>query len=536
MTKFQMAWLALSLYVAVTVWLTIRGLLKTDSLKNFAVGSRDIHPAFVGLSLTAQLTSVATFVVNPGLIYAYGVSGLLGMGGAASLGIILGLVFFSNRFRAMGTRVAALSVPQWIGTRYQSRGLRIFFAILSLALVSFVVLIVVAIAKVLFVMLIPPLVSMKEAAQSGQELGVIAKLLYGWNIRTAAEQSLFYQQVLAVGAVVFVFSYVMLGGANTSAYTNTIQAIIMLVVALMMIGSGVHLFFQEGGLFGTLAAIQPELAQITNPKSLYFRNFFEVFVCNFVVGCAIVCQPHIVSKALYLKEERDVRTYLLVGLLAGVVFMLVMLVGLYARVTLKGPHNFDTVVIVYIMQNFSAAAQVLISVGLLAAGISTLEGILLALSTIFSNDLYLGLQREAAKDEAEEAARAKRAMWFGRVGMVFLGILALWLSFAQLKNPTGRSVAIFGQYGVYLLFTVSFLPLACGMFFPKVSRRAIVMGTVASTVTYFAVAFGKISFMHNNPAFLATMATFSGWAVIVVMYLIGDRADASESAEAASAS
>ncbi len=536
MTKFQIAWLALSLYVAVTILLTIRGLLKTDSLKNFAVGSRDIHPAFVGLSLTAQLTSVATFVVNPGLIYAYGISGLLGMGGAASLGIILGLVFFSNRFRAMGTRVAALSVPQWIGTRYQSKGLRIFFAILSLALVSFVVLIIVAIAKVLFGMLIPPLVDMTKAEQLGQTLSVVSKLLYGWNVRTIAEQALFFQQVLAVGAVVFVFSYVMLGGANTSAYTNTIQAIIMLVVAVILIGSGLHLFFQEGGFFGKLAAIQPELAQVVNPKSLYFRNFFEVFVCNFVVGCAIVCQPHIVSKALYLKEERDVRTYLLVGLLAGVVFMLVMLVGLYARLTLKGQYNFDTVVIVYIVQNFSAGVQVLISVGLLAAGISTLEGILLALSTIFSNDLYLGLQREAAKDEAEEEARGKRAMWFGRAGMVLLGILSLWLAFGQLKNPTGRSVAIFGQYGVYLLFTVSFLPLACGMFFPKVSRRAIALGTVISTVAYFAVAFGKITFMHNNPAFLATMATFAGWAVIGGMYLIGDRAEDTDTAGVSAAS
>ncbi|MCB9640761.1 MAG: sodium:solute symporter [Myxococcales bacterium] len=516
MTKIQIAWLALGLYVAVTVLLTIRGALKTKSLKNFAVGSRDIHPAFVGLSLTAQLTSVATFVVNPGLIYAFGVSGLVGMGGAASLGIILGLVFFSKRFRAMGTQVAALSVPQWIGTRYQSRGLRIFFAILSMALVSFVVLIIVAIAKVLFGMLITPQVA--RDAQHALQL---------------KEQALWLQQMLAVGTVVFVFSYVMLGGANTSAYTNAIQAVIMLVVAVILILSGVHLFFQDGGLLGKLAAIKPELATVINPKSLYFRNVFEVFLCNFVVGCAIVCQPHIVSKALYLKEEKDVRTYLIVGLLAGVVFMLVMLVGLYARVSLKGNYNFDTVVVVYIIKNFSAGAQVLISIGLLAAGISTLEGILLALSTIFSNDLYLGLQKEAPKDEAEEEVRARRALLFGRLGMALLGGLALWLAAGQLRNPTGKSVAIFGQYGVYLLFTVSFLPLACGMFFPKVSRRAVVFGTLASTVTYFAVAIFKITFMHNNPAFLATMATFAGWIVVGAMFLIGDRAEESSAAGAA---
>ena len=34
---------------------------------------------------------------------------------------------------------------------------------------------------------------------------------------------------------VFVFGYMMFGGANSMVYTNTIQAIIMLIVAFMMI-------------------------------------------------------------------------------------------------------------------------------------------------------------------------------------------------------------------------------------------------------------------------------------------------------------
>jgi SSS family solute:Na+ symporter/sodium/pantothenate symporter len=488
MTKEQIAWSVLSLYAFVTLFLTVRGMRKTSSLKSFAVGSRDIHPAFVGLSLTAQLTSVATFVVNPGLIYAFGVSGLLGMGGAASLGIILGLIFFSNRFRAIGTRVFALSVPQWIGTRYESRGLRLFFAILSLALISFVVLIVVAIAKIL-------------AGMTGSS-----------------------PQVMSVVAVVFVFGYVLVGGANTSAYTNAVQAVIMLAVAIILIASGLHLFFQEGGLLAKLATIDPNLASATNPKSLYFRNLFEVFVCNFIVGCAIVCQPHIVGKVLYLKEEKDVKIYLAVALLAGVVFMMVMFVGLYARVTLPGNLPPDSVVIHYIFKNFSMGIQMLISVGLLAAGISTLEGILLALSVIVSNDLYLASFREPAKGEAEEEARNRRALLVGRLGMIALGGVAILFSFWQIQNPTGRSVAIFGQYGVYLLFTVSFLPLACGMFLPQISRRAIAMSAVAATLTYFATAYFQITFMHNNPAFLATMAAFAGWLVIALMWLGGDRA------------
>jgi len=38
-----------------------------------------------------------------------------------------------------------------------------------------------------------------------------------------------------LGITVFVFGYMMFGGANSMVYTNTVQALIMLIVALMMI-------------------------------------------------------------------------------------------------------------------------------------------------------------------------------------------------------------------------------------------------------------------------------------------------------------
>jgi sodium/pantothenate symporter len=40
-----------------------------------------------------------------------------------------------------------------------------------------------------------------------------------------------------------------------------------------------------------------------NPDSLLFRDYFEVLVANFLVGIAIILQPHIISKALYLRTE-----------------------------------------------------------------------------------------------------------------------------------------------------------------------------------------------------------------------------------------
>lgn len=494
-TTITLTWIGLAAYGLLTVFLTIRGALKTKSLSSYAVGNRDIPPALVGLSLSAQLTSVATFVVNPGLIYTYGLAGMLGLGGAAALGIVLGLIIFSKRFRSSGSQIQALTIPQWIGARYGSAGLRNVFGVLSLALISFAVLIVVAIALV---------------------LGKLLQISPYW---------------IVVGIVVFVFTYVMVGGVNTHAYTNAIQAVIMLVVALILIGSGWALFSEGGGLIKQLAAIDPKLASPTNPASLYFRNWFEVFVCNFLVGLAIVCQPHILSKALYLKEDNQVRTYLTVAVTAGLIFVAVMLVGLYARIdfhpglqSIDGLHQMltgqpisirmDHVVPLYITTHFSSAMQAVIGLGVLCAGLSTLEGILLALSTIISIDLYLPSVRSEQDTEAQKTQKQQRALSIGRIALVCIGCLCVALCFWQISNPTGGSVAIFAQYGIYLLFTTSFFPLACGMFFPNVRKHAVQAAVAASLIAYLGVSFFKLTSMSNNPAFLATSGIFAGWIMI----------------------
>jgi Na+/proline symporter len=485
-SHLTLVWTALGLYVTITLFLTIRGAMRTKDLAGFAVGNRDISPAWVGLSLTAQLTSVATFVVNPGLVYHYGLSALMGLGVAAGLGIVTGLCLLSGPFRSVGDKVKALTIPQWIGARYESKGLRLFFAIISLSLIAFIVLIAVAIALTLF--------SLLQMTDINSTTGLV------------------------IGIMVFVFSYTLIGGANTSTYTNAIQAMVMLVVGIILIASGYEYLTSSEGLIAQVAAIKPELANLTNPDSLYFRNFFEVFFCNFLVGLAIVCQPHILGKSLLLKDSSQIKTYLLVGIVAGTVFVSVMIVGLYARINLESVISGDMVVPTYIAQNFSSGIQVLISIGLLCAGISTLEGLLLALSAIFSSDIYLTLK---PLTEENRDIQLKKALTFGRVALIIVGIGCVYLSIQQLKNPTGGSVAIFAQYGVYLLFTATFLPIACGLFFPKVTTSLVTKGVIASTLFYFIPAIvnhfspeAPFFYMGNNPAVLATCGIIAGWVTV----------------------
>jgi Na+/proline symporter len=185
----------------------------------------------------------------------------------------------------------------------------------------------------------------------------------------------------------------------------------------------------------------------------------------------------------------------------------VLTTGIWARLALVEPVTIDRAIPTWIGASFPAGLQVLISIGLLCAGLSTLEGILLALAATFSADFYPLVAR----------ARSERTAWrVGRVALALVALVTIGLTLWQLEHPTGGTVAIFAQYGVYLLFSASFLPLACGMFVPRAGRALVTWSVVATVGVYAAVAILKLTPLHNNPAFLATAGILAGWLVIGV--------------------
>ncbi|MCA1752412.1 MAG: sodium:solute symporter, partial [Flavobacteriales bacterium] len=194
--------------MGIILWLVVRGARKTTNIADYALGSLVFSPAAVGLALAASMTSAATFIINPGLIGLYGLSGVLSYAIVLPVAAFISLIVLTKRFRAHGTKVKALTMAQWIGNRYGSKAYGTFFAVLSALLITFIVLIVVGLSQLL-----------------AQPLQADPLWVMG-------------------GIVVFVFGYMMFGGANSMVYTNTVQALLMLVVAVVLLLSGKDFFAQ----------------------------------------------------------------------------------------------------------------------------------------------------------------------------------------------------------------------------------------------------------------------------------------------------
>jgi len=287
------SWSLIAAYAVAIIVLVVRGARRNKSVEDYAVGNIAFSPVAVGLALAASTTSAATFIINPGLVAYFGLSATFGLCVVLPIAMSCSLVVMTKGFRKYGESIRALTLSQWVGQRYQSRAFAIFFAFLSLLLITFIVLILVGLTKVI-------------AASLGLgELGVL------------------------VAIVVFSFGYMMFGGANSMVYTNTIQALIMIVVAVILLGSGYEHFADGlGGFVAELRAIDPHLAGFYNTASPLFRDGFEVIFCTVVVGAAIVCQPHIITKSLLLEEKRDVNLYLTTGIIVQMLFFPVVVVGL----------------------------------------------------------------------------------------------------------------------------------------------------------------------------------------------------------------
>lgn len=480
----------LVIYMAVILFFVIRGALKIKSISDYAVGNVQFSPVAVGLSLAASTTSAATFIINPGFIALYGLSGVLSFAVVMPLGIFVSLIILTKSFRKQGNTVKALTMAQWIGKRYESKNYALFFGFLSLLLITFIVLICVGMTKVL------------AKALNADELYVL------------------------IGLVIFIFGYMMFGGANSMVYTNTIQAVLMIIVAVILLTSGYE-HFSEGvnGFLAKLENIDPLLVQSTNPKSFLFRDYFEIIFCSLMVGIAVVCQPHIITKSLLLNKESDVNKYLAVGIGVEILFFAVVLVGLFARIsfpdlTADGEAlKMDGIVPAYVVKEFPVYVGLIVILGLLSAGLSTLEGLIQSVSSTITSDIIQPLFSK--KLGITEQKRSKNLIMINKGVIVTLAFVSIVLSYDQILNPS-LSVGIFAQNGVYAYFSAAFVPVLIGIFLKNVPRIVPIAASVTAIIVHFSIYYGGLtSYMKGavkNPAVAVTFALLASMAVATILF------------------
>lgn len=461
-----MAWTLFILYVLLTTYLGYLGSKRTKDFSSFAIGDGKLSPIVVGITLAASTASAATFIINPGFVYVHGLSAFMHLGISVFAGILGMLWLASFRFRTIGEKIKAVTIPHWLGLRYQSKRFAIYFAVINLFSFAFLILLVGGISIVM------------------QKLLGISHIM-----------------ALSI-ALVVVTSYVIIGGTLAHVFTNMLQGSLMILVSLIIIITGVQFMWETPDFWGQLTQINPVLTQWTNPESNLYSDIFSIYISGFLIGAALVCQPHILTKALYVDSNKKVKSYIIVFAVVYLLFTLLLLAGFWALLKVPesnlldattGAFRQDLVMTQYLSISFPDWLFVIISVVLLAAAMSTMDGLLIGLSTITANDLLLNVMQE----KEDKAQSFKRAHNLSHVVLILLAVLAFLVSI----DPP-KLLGIYGQFGVYALVLTSLPPLINGIFFDQPSLKVAWTFSLLAILSYlFLYFFGKNLFSNTTLAF-----------------------------------
>ncbi len=451
-------------YVLLVYWLSWIGMRRTKDIRGFSIGNKDMSPYLIGITLAASIASTATFVINPGFVYVHGISAYFHYGIAGSLGILCAFLTLSRGFLRLGEEKQALTIPEWIYHRYQHRGFSLFFAFINLLSITFVVLILVG-CSLLVTGLFPV----------DQKTALIIVLL-------------------------FVFSYVLMGGTYAHAYTNTLQGIMMMLVTVILFVEGLHYF--ENGVMESLRSVGQSYASIFNRDSNLYYSFFSVFGSGFIITFALMLQPHILTKVLYLRNEGDINKFIGTTVVVGTLFTLILVTGIYARLAGLDIPEQDTVVRQYLLHEFSGSPLgnlllTFIFITLLAAGMSTLDGILVSLSAMVVNDIVTPL-----------TGNRHRGLAWSRWVLIVVGIIGLMLAW----NPPPL-IGLFAQKGVYGLAAASAAPILFGILYRGTMPLWLIAGA-----SFAGLA---IHFYLNLFAGVINPAVSASYAILVSLAMTG---------------
>ncbi len=411
MTTAMWATLFLVLYVAVTTWLTRAGAKKTNSFAAFAASGAQLGVIPTALVAAACLTSTATFSINPGFVYAEGLAAFIAFSIPVALGVTLAFFTLGPRLRETSVgpdgSIKVLTLPEWVGRRFDSKKLRSLFAVLVLALFSYAILILVG-------------------------AGYVASATLGVKIEHA---------IIAIMA--FVVAYTTIGGTHAHASTNVVKGGLLLFAATAMGAAAARELFSGATPLAKIEALDPALLAPFRAGSARFANVLDVLIAPLVIGFALACQPHILVKVLYVKDPRAIRK---TGLATGAIFLLLgapaLLSGLAARAALGATLRQDAATALWVTHAFRPALAALIGVIMIAAAIGTLNALLLALGSTFAHDVARPLVAKVTGRASSESS----ALAWGRIATVMVGIAVVAFAYSPPKL-----VWITGVMGVYAL-------------------------------------------------------------------------------------
>ena len=427
--EFWLVHVLLALYTVLLIYHAYAGKKETKGLADYYVGGRGMGGVALGLSFFATYSSTNSFIGFSGQAHAWGAPWLL------LVPFIIGFSLFAwsvvaPRLRVFTRSLDSLTVPDFIGFRFESTAARFLAAVI-----------------VLFASLFYMTAVFKGI---GNLLETFMDIPYK----------------VSIGLVfVVVMLYTAVGGFISVVKTDAVQGIVMSIAAILLFTGTVS---AAGGL-GAIEAIrqEPDTAHLfTWGGGVAVPTLFGVLVAGTI---KFAVEPRQLSRFYALESAGATRTGMFVSTITfTVVYSLLVPVGLYARRIIPGNLEDTDLVVPTLLATegvFSSLGAAFLLVAMVAAAMSSLDSVLLVLASTAERDI-VGVFRPPRSEAA--ALRATR---------IYVAVFALITAIIAL-NPPGGIVTLTALSGS--LYGACFLPaIVLGLYWRRGSGAAVIASYAA---------------------------------------------------------
>jgi Na+/proline symporter len=305
--------------------------------------------------------------------------------------------------------------------------------------------------------------------------------------------------------------YVVMGGAHADMLTDGLQGFLMLLLAvgvLVMFLTGFGFQNGLGEVLSRMKTIEPRTMDVLFEGSPIVGEWWHVFALVFV-HVPLGLMPHVGNKLWALKNEADRKKFIIIAFIFGLVLPCMAFGGMLARVLFgddlfamnAGANNAVPMLFIALFPTWLAA---LLGVGILAAIMSTTDGLVIAMSQVVANDLYRRTFAPRWHAHRSEDAIEVTVLWVSRVATVVILAASVALAWATQSMNISLLVALgFGGLSAAL-----WGPLVLGVLWRGMTAAGAIAGFCTGAVVFVFLAAG---FVHGVGPDDSLLLTFTGW-------------------------
>ena len=476
MSLVEWSWLFLVIYIVGMLgfgWVASRRIANAD---DFATARSSYGPYFLALAFAATTASGATFLGSPGLGYEFGMASVWGKF-LYPMGVYFGVLITIRLVATSGHRFGNRSIPEYLGDRYRSDGVRLLVSVFSLVLFFYI------------------------AGQLVSGL-VMFEVMLGLPPMTA---------LIITSAVLLI--YVVLGGAHADIITDGIQGLMMLLVAVMVIGMFLFASGLDGGLGGlvdSLRAQDENLVGALNRSNSLYDSWWAIIAVLFA-HIPLGMLPHIGNKVWALKHDGDRMRFVKLAFAVGLTMGMLGLGGILARGVL-GPELLEAgrsaneALPALFIELFPTWLAALIGVGVLAAIMSTADGLVVSSSQIVANDIYRRSIVPKYSAHLSDAQVDHRVLVISRWSTVIVLVLCTAMAWAM----QDMNIALLVWMGTGGMMAAFAGPLVLGALWRGVTLAGAFTGLISGMAT-FALLRSGLPWMVVDPGALGPLSGIAEW-------------------------